>query len=90
MAANRLSIQAQRQIRITTSRLAEKASQIQNALHSIAEEFRQPLVLREIDEMSYDEIATALEIPVGTVRSRIFRARQELSDRLKRLFPEEH
>ena len=70
--------------------LAEKESQIQKSLHSIAEEFRQPLVLREIDEMSYDEIAMALEIPVGTVRSRIFRARQELSDRLKRLFPEEH
>jgi RNA polymerase sigma-70 factor (ECF subfamily) len=46
-------------------------------------------VLREIDGMSYDEIASALEIPVGTVRSRIFRARQELTDRLKRLFPEE-
>jgi len=68
---------------------AERASQIRKALQSIAEEFRQPLVLREIDEMSYDEIATALEIPVGTVRSRIFRARQELTDRLTRLFPEE-
>ena len=68
---------------------AERVQLVQQALQSIAEEYRQPLILREIDGMSYDEIATALGIPVGTVRSRIFRARQELTDRLKRLFPEE-
>ncbi len=68
---------------------AERVQLVRQALQSIAEEYRQPLVLREIDGMSYDEITSALEIPVGTVRSRIFRARQELTDRLKRLFPEE-
>jgi len=68
---------------------AERVQLVRQALQSIAEEFRQPLVLREIDEMSYDEISAALEIPVGTVRSRIFRARQELTDRLRRMFPED-
>ena len=65
---------------------AERVQLVQQALQSIAEEYRQPLVLREIDGMSYDEIASALDIPVGTVRSRIFRARQELTGRLKRMF----
>ena len=49
-------------------------------------EFRQPLVLKEIDNFSYEEIAGVLNIPIGTVRSRIFRARKELTERLKRLF----
>lgn len=66
---------------------AERVELVREALRGVAEEFRQPLVLREIDGMSYEEIATALEIPVGTVRSRIFRARQELTDRLKRALP---
>ncbi len=68
---------------------AERVELVQQGLHSIADEFRQPLVLREIDGMSYEEIAEALDIPVGTVRSRIFRARQKLIQRLKRLFPDE-
>lgn len=68
---------------------AEHIQLVQETLQSLADEYRQPLVLREIDGMSYDEIATALDIPVGTVRSRIFRARQELTDRLRRVFPEE-
>ena len=68
---------------------AERVELVQRALQSIATEFRQPLVLREIDGMSYDEIAVAMEIPVGTVRSRIFRARQELTQRLNHLMPDE-
>ena len=67
----------------------EHVQLVRDALGTIAEEFRQPLVLREIDGLSYDEIAKALEIPIGTVRSRIFRARQELTERLRRQFPDE-
>jgi len=42
-------------------------------------------VLREIEGMSYEEIAGAMECPVGTVRSRIFRAREAIDKRLKPL-----
>lgn len=67
----------------------EHVQLVREALQAIGEEFRQPLVLREIDGLSYEEIADALDIPVGTVRSRIFRARQELTERLRRQFPDE-
>ncbi len=65
---------------------AEHVRLVQEALLQLAEEFRQPLVLKEIDGMSYDEIASVLDIPIGTVRSRIFRARRELTERLGRIF----
>ena len=58
---------------------------VQQALQEIAEEFRRPLVLKEIDGFSYEEIAQIIDIPLGTVRSRIFRARQELIAKLQRL-----
>ena len=64
----------------------ERVRLVQQALQEIAEEFRRPLILREMDGLPYDEIASILDIPVGTVRSRIFRARQEISDRLTRTF----
>lgn len=67
---------------------AERVQLVRQALQAIAAEFRQPLVLREIDGMTYEEVSEALSIPVGTVRSRIFRARQELTERLQRLFPD--
>ena len=65
---------------------AEHVQLVQDALKQLAEEFRQPLVLKEIDGMSYEEIASVLDIPIGTVRSRIFRARRELTERLERVF----
>lgn len=60
-------------------------SLIRKALSQIPEEFRQPLILKEIDGFSYEEISRILDVPMGTVRSRIFRARQELAERLKRM-----
>ena len=63
---------------------SEEVQAVRDALAKISDEFRQPLVLKEIDGFSYDEIAAVLEIPLGTVRSRIFRARQELIEHLKR------
>ncbi|MEY3172201.1 MAG: Sigma-24 [Planctomycetota bacterium] len=62
---------------------SEEVQRVRNALRKIPEEFRQPLVLREIDGLSYEEIASILEIPLGTVRSRIFRARHELLEKLE-------
>jgi RNA polymerase sigma-70 factor (ECF subfamily) len=64
---------------------SEQHLAVRNALQQIPEEFRQPLIMKELDGFSYDEIGRILEIPPGTVRSRIFRARQELADRLKRI-----
>ena len=64
----------------------ERVRLVREALLQLAEEFRQPLVMKEIDEFSYEEIAEILEIPIGTVRSRIFRARREMTERLERLF----
>lgn len=62
----------------------ERVRLVREELQKIPAEFRQPLVLKEIDALSYEEIAMVLDIPVGTVRSRIFRARKELTERLKR------
>jgi RNA polymerase sigma-70 factor (ECF subfamily) len=63
---------------------AEQVRLVQESLRQISEEFRQPLVLKEIDGFSYEQIAEILDIPLGTVRSRIFRGRQELIERLQR------
>ena len=55
---------------------------MQAFVDSLPEKLRIVLVLREIDEYSYEEIAELLKIPVGTVRSRLFNARQILKNRL--------
>ncbi|MDR3617445.1 MAG: sigma-70 family RNA polymerase sigma factor [Candidatus Obscuribacterales bacterium] len=52
------------------------------ALQKLPTDLLQPLLLRELQEMTYDEIATVLSIPTGTVMSRLFRARRLLRDRL--------
>ncbi len=48
-------------------------------------DLRTAIILREIDGMSYEEIATTMECPIGTVRSRIFRAREAIDEKLKHL-----
>jgi len=49
------------------------------------EDLRTAIMLREMDGMSYEEIATTMECPIGTVRSRIFRAREAIDEKLKPL-----
>lgn len=51
----------------------------------LPEDLRTAIVLREIEGMSYEEIATTMECPIGTVRSRIFRAREAIDEKLKPL-----
>lgn len=58
---------------------------LQIALDELPEQLRQAIVLRELEGLSYEEISTAMDCPVGTVRSRIFRAREAISERLKPL-----
>ncbi|HEX4414531.1 MAG TPA: sigma-70 family RNA polymerase sigma factor [Lacipirellulaceae bacterium] len=60
----------------------ERAELVHAALGELSLEYRQIMVLREIDGCSYDEIAEILDVPVGTVRSRLFRARMEMKELL--------
>ncbi len=55
------------------------------AIEALPEDLRTAIILREVEGMSYEEIATAMECPVGTVRSRIFRAREAIDKKLKPL-----
>jgi len=55
---------------------------VEEAIAALPAELREAIVLREIEGLSYEEIATAMECPVGTVRSRIFRAREAIDGRI--------
>jgi RNA polymerase sigma-70 factor (ECF subfamily) len=57
--------------------------EVDDALRSLPAEFRAPVVLRDLCTLSYTEIADVLDIPPGTVRSRIARGRAALADRLR-------
>lgn len=61
----------------------EIAQAVQAAVEALPTELAQAITLREIDGLSYEEIAQALDCPIGTVRSRIFRAREAISARIK-------
>lgn len=63
--------------------LRERQELVRSALAELPEEFRSPLVLKEIEGFKYQEIAEILGCPVGTVRSRIHRARSELRRKLQ-------
>ena len=61
----------------------EKRIDLQAALEQLSDEHRQVLVLREYEQMSYDEIAEVIGVPRGTVESRLHRARTELKEKLR-------
>lgn len=66
----------------------EERRAIERAIAALPEEFRVPLVLRDLQGFSYEEIAELTGLPLGTVKSRIHRARLQLRDRLTpELFP---
>ncbi|MCU0971454.1 MAG: RNA polymerase sigma factor RpoE [Gammaproteobacteria bacterium] len=58
---------------------------IHDALEALPEDLRTAITLRELEGLSYEEIAKAMDCPIGTVRSRIFRAREAIDARLKPL-----
>ena len=58
---------------------------VEAAIDELPEDLRSAIVLREIEGMSYEQIAEAMSCPVGTVRSRIFRAREAIDKRLRPL-----
>jgi RNA polymerase sigma-70 factor (ECF subfamily) len=59
------------------------ANAVNAALDALPEDLRQALTLRELDGLSYEEIAEVMDCPIGTVRSRIFRAREAISVKVK-------
>ena len=59
----------------------EAKQDVQVMLAALPEDYRQVIVLRELQRLTYDEIAGVLSIPVGTVESRLHRARKELRRR---------
>jgi len=63
----------------------EIAAAVNSAMEALPEDLRQAVTLREIEGLSYEEIAAAMNCPIGTVRSRIFRAREAISARVKPL-----
>lgn len=67
----------------------ERVTQVRAALGRLSDEHRTVLVLREMEGCRYEAIAEILELPVGTVRSRLFRARMQLRDELKQVLQED-
>jgi len=61
----------------------EIADTVNRAIEALPEELRTAIVLREIEGLSYEEIAQSMDCPIGTVRSRIFRAREAIASRLR-------
>ena len=61
----------------------ERVQLVHAALAALSTEYRQILVLRELEGCRYDQIAEILDLPVGTVRSRLFRAREQLREQLE-------
>ncbi len=66
-------------------RSEENIQQVRHALAQLAPDYRDALLMKEMEGMKYDEIADVLDCPLGTVRSRIHRARCELREILERL-----
>ena len=63
----------------------EIADTVNAAIAALPDDLRQAILLREIEGLSYDEIAVVMACPIGTVRSRIFRAREAIATRLRPL-----
>ena len=63
----------------------EIAAAVNAAIEALSEDLRQAITLREIEGLSYEEIAEMMNSPIGTVRSRIFRAREAIAARLRPL-----
>ncbi len=64
---------------------SEIQATVQKAVESLPDDLRTAIILRELEGMSYEEIAQAMNCPIGTVRSRIFRAREAIDKSLKSL-----
>jgi len=68
-----------------TLEVKERREKVRRMIATLDPDFRAVVVLRDMEGLSYEEIADALGVPVGTVRSRLHRARLELKDKLKQI-----
>jgi RNA polymerase sigma-70 factor, ECF subfamily len=62
---------------------------VNTAIETLGEEQRKAILLRELEGLSYSQVASAMSCPVGTVRSRVFRAREAIDSRLRRIFDDD-
>lgn len=76
-----------REVSTPESELMSKqiAQTVNQSLEALPEELRTAIILREIEGLSYEEIASIMNCPIGTVRSRIFRAREAIAEKLRPL-----
>ena len=63
----------------------EIKSTVFNAIADLPDDLRTAIMLRELEGMSYEDIAVTMDCPIGTVRSRIFRAREAIDEKLRPL-----
>jgi RNA polymerase sigma-70 factor (ECF subfamily) len=66
----------------------EQVNLVRTALNQLSEEHRTILILREMEEMDYDALSEILDLPIGTVRSRLHRAREQLREKMTSLIKE--
>jgi len=66
-----------------SAEVSEMAAAMGDAIEALPEDLKAPLVLRELEHKSYEEIATELQLPLNTVRTRIFRARRALQSQMR-------
>ena len=69
--------------KVLSSQILEE--QIYDAIHRLPEDLKTAITLRELEGMSYEQIAATMDCPIGTVRSRIFRARESIEKHIKPL-----
>jgi RNA polymerase sigma-70 factor (ECF subfamily) len=65
----------------------EMGKKVEAALNGLPLQYREVLVLRHLEDLSYEEISELLKLPLGTVKNRLFRAREFLKERLQVMFP---
>jgi len=69
----------------STMMSSEIVASVNQTIQALPNELREAISLREMDGLSYEEIADLMNCPIGTVRSRIFRAREVIAEKLKPL-----
>jgi RNA polymerase sigma-70 factor (ECF subfamily) len=72
----------------TPAATVESRADVQSMLQALSDEHREVIVLREIEGLTYEEMATLLKLPRGTIESRLHRARQQLKDKFSGYFDE--